>query len=78
MRWGICAFGHGAALQSHRSCVQADKGDPVAIYAQDKENALAIGVMLMSTQEVRSVNKGHGVESLHYLTDGLWRTQKLV
>ena len=57
--------------------VQAEKGEAVSIYAQDKEHALAVGVMMMSTDEVRSINKGHGVQSLHYLTDGLWHTRKL-
>jgi predicted ribosome-associated RNA-binding protein Tma20 len=27
----------------------------------------------MSTADMRSVNKGHGVETLHYLNDGLWK-----
>ena len=57
--------------------LQAAKGEPVSIYAQDKENALAVGVMMMSTEEVRTINKGHGVESLHFLTDGLWHTRKV-
>ena len=57
--------------------MQAEKGEPVSIYAQDKEHALAVGVMMMSTEEVRTINKGHGVESLHYLTDGLWHTRKV-
>lgn len=60
-----------------RSCSQADKGQAVSIYAQDKENALAVGVMMMSTEEVRKSNKGHGVENLHFVSDGLWSTRKL-
>ena len=73
-----CSMPQGtASCQSRSSCVQADTGDPVSIYAQDKENALAVGVMMMGTEEVRTVNKGHGVENLHYLTDGLWHTRKI-
>lgn len=54
------------------SSFQADKGEAVAIYAENKENALAIGVLKMSTEDIQSINKGHGVENLHFLTDGLW------
>ncbi|CAD6191199.1 unnamed protein product [Caenorhabditis auriculariae] len=44
----------------------------VAIMAEGKEHALAIGQMLMSSEEIQSVNKGYGVENIHYLNDGLW------
>lgn len=56
------------------TCVdfQADEGEAVAIYAENKQNALAIGVLKMSTQDIKSINKGHGVDNLHFLTDGLW------
>ena len=40
---------------------------PVAIYAQGKTHALAVGLTKMSTADMRSVNKGHGVETLHCL-----------
>ena len=59
------------------AAVQAEAGEPVSIYAQDKEHALAVGRMMMSTEQVRADNKGHGVENLHYLTDGLWHVHKL-
>lgn len=44
----------------------------VMIYAEGKETALAIGKLLMSTDEIKSVNKGVGIEVLHFLGDGLW------
>lgn len=44
----------------------------VAIYAEGKENALAIGRLTMSTDDIKSINKGIGIELLHYLGDGLW------
>lgn len=56
---------------------QVDKGTPVAIYAEDKEHAMAVGLTIMSTQEMRDVNKGIGVELLHHLNDGLWKTPVL-
>jgi len=33
---------------------------------------------MMSTEEIRDVNKGHCVESLHFLTDGLWKTANIL
>jgi len=54
--------------------VQIDAGQPVAIYAEGKEHATAIGLTRMSTEDIRTINKDIGVETLHYLNDGLWKT----
>ena len=48
------------------------KDTVVAIMAEGKELALAIGLTAMSTDEIASKNKGIGVDNLHYLNDGLW------
>lgn len=45
----------------------------VAIMAEGKQHALAIGQMKMSTEDIQTINKGIGIENVHYLTDGLWR-----
>mmetsp|Transcript_33764 Transcript_33764/g.94079 ORF Transcript_33764/g.94079 Transcript_33764/m.94079 type:complete len:134 (-) Transcript_33764:69-470(-) len=45
---------------------------PVVIMAEGKQHALAIGLTKMSVADIRRVNKGHGVEVVHYLNDGLW------
>jgi PUA domain protein len=47
---------------------------PVAIYAEGKEHAMAIGLTKMSREEIYAVNKGVAVETVHYLMDGLWQT----
>ncbi|CAG0890003.1 unnamed protein product, partial [Darwinula stevensoni] len=44
----------------------------VAIMAEGKQHALAIGITKMSTEQIASVNKGIGVDNIHYLNDGLW------
>uniref|UniRef100_A0A1I7UM55 PUA domain-containing protein n=1 Tax=Caenorhabditis tropicalis TaxID=1561998 RepID=A0A1I7UM55_9PELO len=51
---------------------QVPKDTVVAVMAEGKQHALAIGLMSMSSEEIQSVNKGNGIESLHYLNDGLW------
>ena len=56
---------------------EVEAGTPVAIFAEGKETAMAIGYTQMSTEEMREVNKGIGVDNLHYLNDGLWKTPKL-
>ena len=48
------------------------EGTVVAIMAQDKEHALAIGVTTKSTAAIRAENKGVAVENTHYLKDDLW------
>ncbi|CAI7905529.1 unnamed protein product, partial [Closterium sp. NIES-53] len=46
---------------------------PVAIFAEGKENALAIGYTKMSSDNIRKINKAIGVNLMHYLNDGLWK-----
>jgi malignant T-cell-amplified sequence len=57
--------------------LQVDADAPVAIYAEGKEHAMAVGITKMSTKDMREINKGIGVDNLHFLTDGLWRLQRL-
>ncbi|EFN51192.1 hypothetical protein CHLNCDRAFT_56407 [Chlorella variabilis] len=53
---------------------EVEEGRAVAIYAEGKEHAMAVGYTKMSTAQMRELNKGIGVDNLHYLTDGLWNT----
>jgi hypothetical protein len=41
--------------------------------AEGKQHALAIGYTKMSAQDIKSINKGIGVDNMHYLNDGLWK-----
>ena len=54
-----------------------EKGDGVVIYAEGKELPLAVGVMTMSSADVRKKNKGNGIEVSHFLGDGLWGTDEI-
>jgi PUA domain protein len=49
----------------------------VAIYAEDKTHALAVGITKMSTKDIAKVNKGIGVDTVHHLNDGLWGTDRI-
>ncbi|CAG0919898.1 unnamed protein product [Notodromas monacha] len=49
----------------------------VAIMAEGKEHALAVGVMKLSSGKILEVNKGIGVENYHYLNDGLWNMKPI-
>ncbi len=57
--------------------MQVDEGAPVAIYAENREHAMAVGLTTMSTEQMREVNKGIGVELMHHLNDALWKTPSL-
>ncbi|CAG8535036.1 9531_t:CDS:10 [Ambispora leptoticha] len=46
----------------------------VGVFAEGKEHAIAIGLMKLSTEEIKKVNKGIGVDNIHYLNDPLWKT----
>lgn len=54
--------------------MQVPAGTAVAIFAEGKDHAMAVGLTKLSTQEMREVNKGIGVDNIHYLNDGLWKT----
>ena len=56
---------------------EAPAGAPVAIYAEGKEHAMAVGLTQLSTDDIRAVNKGVAVELMHHLNDGLWKTTKV-
>ncbi|KIJ17446.1 hypothetical protein PAXINDRAFT_175896, partial [Paxillus involutus ATCC 200175] len=49
----------------------------VAIHAEGKEHAVAIGITKLRTEEMRKVNKGVGVEIATHLGDDLWALQTL-
>ncbi|XP_064405080.1 malignant T-cell-amplified sequence 1-like [Halichondria panicea] len=44
----------------------------VAVMAEGKEHALSVGLTKMSTEDISRVNKGVGVDNVHYIGDGLW------
>lgn len=52
-------------------------GTPVAIHAEGKEHAVGVGITKLSTEDMRKINKGVGVETVTYLGDDLWAIQKL-
>lgn len=52
--------------------VEYEKDQIVAVYAEGKEHALAIGKLVMSTQDIKNINKGIAIELITYLGDGLW------
>ncbi|CZS97574.1 hypothetical protein WAI453_008707 [Rhynchosporium graminicola] len=52
---------------------ELEKGEPVVICAEGKEEACAVGLLSMGTKQVKEKGKGPVVEEGHYLGDGLWR-----
>ncbi|KAH9582843.1 Malignant T-cell-amplified sequence 1, variant 2 [Schistosoma haematobium] len=52
---------------------EVPKESVVAVMAEGKTNALAVGITMLSTDEILSTNNGIGVKNIHYLNDGLWR-----
>jgi malignant T-cell-amplified sequence len=52
-------------------------GMAVALHAEGKQHAVGIGITKLSTEEIKAVNKGIGVETVSYLGDDLWAAQKL-
>lgn len=57
--------------------VDAAKGTIVAVMAEGKQHALAIGMTALSTADIAKINKGIGIENIHYLNDGLWQMKPI-
>jgi len=49
----------------------------VAIFAEGKVYAMAIGITKMTGADIRAINKGVAVDNVHYLMDGLWQNPKI-
>lgn len=54
-----------------------DKEKFVAVYAQGEDEAIAVGKMLMSSDEIQSKNSGGAIQTLHIKNDGLYQVKKL-
>lgn len=52
---------------------EAEEGEVVAIVGEGKPTIMAIGIMRKSSQQIKSENSGIGIETLHFLGDGLWK-----
>lgn len=50
---------------------------PVAIHAEKKEHAIGVGILKLSTEDIKKVNKGVGVEVVTYVGDDLWSLEKI-
>lgn len=58
-------------------CEEIESEKVVTIMAEDKQHALAIGLTKMSGKDIKNINKGIAVETMHYLNDGLWRAKPI-
>jgi PUA domain protein len=45
----------------------------VTIMAEGKTHALGVGLLKMSTGDIKTLNRGNGVDNIHCLADGLWK-----
>ncbi len=68
----------GLTSPGARMTAGLEKETVVAIMAEGKQHALGIGIMKMSSDEIRQVNKGIGIDNVHYLNDGLWKVTTVV
>lgn len=66
-------------LRSERAVIESEveRGAAVAVFAESKEHAIAVGVCKMSTAQMRTNDKGVAVEATHAVSDGLWNCTAL-
>ncbi|KAK0670256.1 putative translation machinery-associated protein 20 [Cercophora samala] len=76
-REGKETLGEGApnegADEEGRWSRELEKGEPVVVMAEGKEEAAAVGILVMGTKEIKEKGKGPVMEDAHFLGDGLWR-----
>lgn len=48
----------------------------VAIFAESKDLPCAVGLTKMGTDDIAKINKGIGIDNIHYLGDDLWLNGK--
>ncbi|KAK0742134.1 hypothetical protein B0T21DRAFT_306540 [Apiosordaria backusii] len=76
-REGKETLGEGApnegADEEGRWSRELEKGEPVVVMAEGKEEAAAVGILVMGTREIKEKGKGPVMEDAHFLGDGLWR-----
>ena len=65
----------GGWLPAADAAIPAERA--VAIFAEGKEHPVGMGITKLGTEEMKKVNKGVGVEIVHYLGDDLWSIQTL-
>lgn len=66
-------------LRSARAVIEDEvaRHQVVAVYAESKDHAIAVGVTQMSSDQMRINDKGVAIENTHYLSDGLWKCSNL-
>ena len=55
------------------SMEDVEAGSLIAIHAEGKTHAIAVGATTMSSKEIREINKDIGVTNLQYVGDDLWK-----
>jgi PUA domain protein len=70
---GASVFCAGITSRGGRIPEPLGEDVPVQIMAEGKTSPLAIGITKMSTDKMKELNSGIGVETIHYLNDDLWR-----
>jgi len=62
-------------LTSKGGKVEGDmkKGEPVVVMAEGMKTALAVGVLEMDAEAIRTTKKGVAIDNILYLNDGLWQ-----
>jgi len=74
---GVNIFCPGLTSPGGNLDIKVDKEKYVAVMAENKKHACAVGLTKMSTEDMRKINKGIAVENIHQIGDGLWVNYKI-
>ncbi|MES1921603.1 Malignant T-cell-amplified sequence 1 [Bonamia ostreae] len=62
----------GLTNEGGEIAVDLEENKYCVVNAEGKEHAAAVGMTLMSTEQMRKDGKGRAIKSLHHLGDSLW------
>lgn len=66
-------------LKSNKATIpdDLDVGCVVAVFGEGKEHAISVGILKMNSEEMKTQDKGVAIESVHHVSDGLWKCTQL-
>ena len=70
---GSNVMAHGLTSEGGQIAEDLDAGHPVAIMAEGKKHAMGIGLLAMSSNEIKDTGKGIAIEVIQFLNDSLWK-----
>jgi malignant T-cell-amplified sequence len=68
----------GLISEGGKLCENVDVNAAVSVFAEGKEHAICVGVMLMSSAQIEDEKKGEAINVVQFMNDGMWHLKPIV